>query len=84
MFRCDASVRIGSGHVMRCLTLADELKKKGVNTVFISRELKGNLFNIIRERGHELIPLKAPELESTLDYTVISDEKFAEMKEKYK
>lgn len=56
-FRVDASMMIGSGHVMRCLTLADVMKNHGVKCSFISREHPGNLLEVIRERGHAVFPL---------------------------
>jgi UDP-2,4-diacetamido-2,4,6-trideoxy-beta-L-altropyranose hydrolase len=57
VFRADASLRIGSGHVMRCLTLADALKAHGVGSHFICREHAGNLIGAIRDRGHTVTPL---------------------------
>ncbi|MFT9819922.1 UDP-2,4-diacetamido-2,4,6-trideoxy-beta-L-altropyranose hydrolase [Lysinibacillus sp. NPDC056185] len=42
-FKVDASIQIGSGHVMRCITLANQLKDKGMNITFITRDLKGNM-----------------------------------------
>ena len=53
IFRTDASMTIGSGHVMRCLTLADELRKHGVNCSFICRAHSGNFLEYIRKRGFE-------------------------------
>jgi len=44
----DAPYLIGSGHVMRCLTLADYLKNAGHQTFFICREHEG-IFRSIRE-----------------------------------
>lgn len=57
VFRVDASTLIGSGHVMRCLTLADALKKRGNCIVFISRQLPGNLNDIIQKRNFKVIEL---------------------------
>jgi len=52
--RTDASSQIGTGHVMRCLTLADELRQKGADILFICRELSGNIVNIIKEKGYSV------------------------------
>ena len=58
VFRVDASLKIGTGHVMRCLTLANLLKKKFVDVSFICREHKGNLINYILENGFHVHVLK--------------------------
>jgi UDP-2,4-diacetamido-2,4,6-trideoxy-beta-L-altropyranose hydrolase len=55
--RADASVQIGSGHVMRCLTLADSLTTKGLEVLFISRELPGNLCDLVQEKGYKVYRL---------------------------
>jgi UDP-2,4-diacetamido-2,4,6-trideoxy-beta-L-altropyranose hydrolase len=52
-FRVDASAQIGTGHFMRCLTLADALKERGARTVFITRHLPGHLRAMLIDRGHE-------------------------------
>lgn len=46
--RVDASVNIGSGHVMRCVTLAEELRKNGNEIFFICRQHSGNLMEWIQ------------------------------------
>ncbi|MCC2869287.1 MAG: UDP-2,4-diacetamido-2,4,6-trideoxy-beta-L-altropyranose hydrolase [Candidatus Accumulibacter phosphatis] len=56
-FRVDASLQIGTGHVMRCLTLADALKAAGASCRFICREHPGHLLGLIRQRGHAAIAL---------------------------
>lgn len=50
-FRTDASIEIGTGHVMRCLTLADALAAKGAQCEFICREYPGHLIGHIRSKG---------------------------------
>jgi UDP-2,4-diacetamido-2,4,6-trideoxy-beta-L-altropyranose hydrolase len=51
-FRTDASVQIGTGHVMRCLTLAEALAVRGAECLFLCRAHPGNLIEFIRSKGH--------------------------------
>ena len=62
VFRVDASIQMGTGHVMRCLTLADALKRKGAKCCFICREHPGNLIATIKKQSHEVysLPLDEP------------------------
>lgn len=52
LFRADASWQIGSGHIMRCLTLADALTARGVGCQFICRAHEGNLIKLIHLKGY--------------------------------
>lgn len=60
VFRTDASRVIGSGHVMRCLTLAESLRQGGVGATFICRPHAGNLNDLLRARGFEVAELSTP------------------------
>ena len=68
-FRVDSSFLIGSGHVMRCLTLADELRSQGIDTFFICREQKGHLGELIMDRGYPLFVLSQPQTTSETGWT---------------
>lgn len=56
-FRADASVSIGSGHVMRCLTLASALRERGAECRFICRQHPGHLISQIEAQGFPVIRL---------------------------
>ncbi|PYE32757.1 UDP-2,4-diacetamido-2,4,6-trideoxy-beta-L-altropyranose hydrolase [Idiomarina fontislapidosi] len=59
-FRADASLEIGSGHVMRCLALAVALEKKGIKIFFLSRPHEGNLISFVRDKGFSVVELGLP------------------------
>ena len=56
-FRVDASEKIGTGHFMRCLTLADALVGEGVKVRFISRSMPEHFRDILAVRGFEFVLL---------------------------
>lgn len=58
--RADSSARMGSGHLVRCLTLAEELRGRGASIRFISRELSGNFIGRVEAEGHPVLRLPAP------------------------
>ncbi|MCD5992989.1 UDP-2,4-diacetamido-2,4,6-trideoxy-beta-L-altropyranose hydrolase [Pseudomonas sp. CDFA 602] len=57
VIRADASLTIGTGHVMRCLTLAEALRKQGNEVVFVCRRLPGNLIDFLRQAGFTTLGL---------------------------
>lgn len=59
-FRTDASLVIGSGHVMRCLTLARVLRANGADVVFVCRLHSGHLVDLIRSEGFACATLASP------------------------
>lgn len=60
-FRTDASLQIGTGHVIRCLTLADALRAHGSECQFVCREHDGHLIDYIYARGYRVDALDTPD-----------------------
>ena len=59
--RADSSHIIGTGHIMRCLTLAHALKKRcHANIYFFTRKNKGNINNLIVNSGFNLVEMQVP------------------------
>jgi UDP-2,4-diacetamido-2,4,6-trideoxy-beta-L-altropyranose hydrolase len=66
-FRADASVQIGSGHVMRCLTLAKQCRMQGADVSFFCRQAAGDMHSFIIQEGFQLHSL--PELTGSTEET---------------
>lgn len=70
VFRCDASIVIGTGHVMRCLVLADSLVRRGLTCAFICRAHQGHWEAQIRRKGYSvfMLPLKTAQEDQGVAY----------------
>ncbi|WP_145200141.1 UDP-2,4-diacetamido-2,4,6-trideoxy-beta-L-altropyranose hydrolase [Sphingobium sp. B2] len=62
--RVDAGLAIGTGHVMRCLTLADGLAAAGADIRFLCSDRPGHMAAAIRARGYPvtLLPCREPDV----------------------
>ena len=66
-FRTDASSEIGTGHLMRCLTLAVEMKRNKAQVCFICRNLPDYLSEMLTLNGIELKSLIRTQDDTELD-----------------
>ncbi|MFB5195260.1 UDP-2,4-diacetamido-2,4,6-trideoxy-beta-L-altropyranose hydrolase [Neobacillus sp. KR4-4] len=68
-FRVDASKEIGTGHLIRCLTIAHKAKIHGFNIVFICKNDKDNLKQMVVNEGFQFFEIPK-ELNFKIDPTV--------------
>lgn len=59
-FRVDASSAMGSGHLSRCLTLADALWAAGAKIGFITRAPADHTRKWLSSKGYSILPLAPP------------------------
>jgi UDP-2,4-diacetamido-2,4,6-trideoxy-beta-L-altropyranose hydrolase len=61
IIRVDASVEMGMGHLMRCISLANALASKGTEAYFLTRGHAAGLAGLIEANGHRAQQLPDPE-----------------------
>ncbi len=75
VFRTDASTEIGSGHVMRCLTLAHALKESEADISFICSPLPGNQIDRIHNAGFPVNTLNDSGSDADQSHSILIDTK---------
>lgn len=65
IFRCDGNPSIGSGHIMRCLSIAEAAKEAGCHCLFVTADC--TFTQTIESKGHSSLTLNT-------DYRVMDQE----------
>ncbi|MFA5775066.1 MAG: UDP-2,4-diacetamido-2,4,6-trideoxy-beta-L-altropyranose hydrolase, partial [Ilumatobacteraceae bacterium] len=53
--RVDSSARIGTGHLVRSLTLANKLRSRGEDVIFLSQSLDNDMSSLVTDAGFEVL-----------------------------
>lgn len=73
LFRADGNKTIGSGHIMRCLSIADAMRDMGLESAFVTAD--DSMSTILASRGYDNIILHT-------DYRNVEDESDALFEQK--
>jgi UDP-2,4-diacetamido-2,4,6-trideoxy-beta-L-altropyranose hydrolase len=57
VFRADASADIGAGHLMRCIALAQALRRRGHRSLFVTGTPEGRLLDRLRRETDGAVPM---------------------------
>lgn len=66
VFRVDSSADIGTGHIVRCLTLADALRQSGYECQFVCRDHRGGSKGLVARHGYPVALLPPADSDFTI------------------
>jgi len=85
LIRADATTQMGTGHIMRCIALAQAWQDQGGNVIFLSHCHSETSCQRILDEGFEFIPIEKPHPEIfDLGHTIEMLEQFKDNKKRQK
>ncbi|TQR17382.1 UDP-2,4-diacetamido-2,4,6-trideoxy-beta-L-altropyranose hydrolase [Psychrobacillus vulpis] len=72
VIRTDASIEIGTGHVMRCVTLAKQLRNRGATVTFVCRDFPGNSIKFIEREEFDVVSLSCEEKQDNVQWVKLN------------